>query len=395
MEEHRPPEELEDAGTTEETRFVLLRWWDRAYETVTAWITRWQEARAARPRQPAPPAISEEEIARWVALLGRPEDPAHGRAVDELVVIGRPAVPMLIATLRADSWIQAFRATEALGLISDRRAVQHLMRLLRHPNSNVRWGAAEALGRIQSRWARGALRRSARSDDSRTSWGETVSEAAERAVANIDETWVSRLINVSQIIFYTVLCVLVVLTAYYVVRHTIEQRASITPTPTPTATATTIPTAVITPTATPMPAFVPIAGTILGTANARDRPDTATGTIIGVLHQGDEIWIHGGRVDGLGAWWYLATLTKINNPATQSDQLEAGAYGWIHSTLVAGVDAPNLAPTLGALETMRALDATPTPLGSSLDLGTPTPIPTPTPTPTITATVAPTETVAP
>lgn len=386
MEEYHPPEEYHGAAA-EEKRFILLRWWDRIYDTVVDWSERWQEARSARPQKPVPPAASDEEIARWIALLARTEDPTHGRAVDELVVIGRPAVPMLLAALQSDSWIQVFRATESLGLIGDRRAVRHLTRLLRHPNSNVRWGAAEALGRIQSRWARGALRRSAQGDENRTSWGETVSEAAERAVASIDETWVSRLINVFQILFYLALCVLVVYAAFYIVRQALEQRASSIPTPTATAAATVTSTATPTPTVTPLPTFIPIAGTIRSTANVRDRPDSATGTRIGSLNQGDEVWIHGGRVDSEGSWWYFITLAKINNPASRSDVLEAGGYGWVHSSLVAGVESPELAPTLGAIETRRAQVATPTPLGSSVDLGTPTPI--------ITTTVAPSVTVTP
>lgn len=384
MEEHHGPEEpLEPGGRS--SRFILLRWWDALVERVTAWRERWQESHPPREPRPAPPAVTEDEITRWTAILARPEDPAHTRALDELVVIGRPAVPALIGVLQSDIWIQVFRATEALGLIGDSRAVKHLLRLLEHPNSNVRWSAAEALGRIQSRWARGALRRVAQGDESRTSWGETVSEAAERAVASIDDTWVSRVINAVQIVFYLALCVLVVYAAFYIVSQAVEQRARFVPTPTATPTATA--TATATPTATPLPAFEPILGTIRDTANVRDRPDSATGTRIGVLHQGDEILIYGGRMDTEGTWWYLIRLSKINNPATVSAVLEAGAYGWIHSSLVAGVESSEVAPTMAALETMRAGVATPTPLGSSLDLPTPTPI--------ITATVAPTSTVSP
>jgi len=122
-------------------------------------------------------------------------------------------------------------------------------------------------------------------------------------------------------------------------------------------------------------------------ANVRDRPDSATGTRIGVLHYGDEVLIYGGRMDPEGTWWYLIRLSKVNNPATQSDVLEGGAYAWIHSSLVAGVASPEMAPTMAALETMRAGVATPTPLGSSLELATPTPL--------ITTTLAPSATVSP
>lgn len=382
MEEYSGSERPTQPGQEDE-RFILLRWADRGVQFVRGLWARFRERRASRlprPPQPAPPEPGEEEIARWVALLARPEDPQHARALDELVVIGRPAVPMLIEALQGDAWIQPFRASEALGLIGDRRAIRHLKRLLNHPNSNVRWGAAEALGRIRSRWARGALHRAAREDENRTSWGETVAEAAQRAVASIDDTWISRIINVLQILFYMALCVLVIYGAVYMVNQLLQQRAEVTPTPTPTATATA--TATATPTTTPLPTFVPVAGTILGdVANVRDRPDSATGARIGVLHYGDEILIYGGRMDIEGTWWYLIRLARINNPATRSEVLEAGAYGWIHSSLVVGVTAPELAPTVAAVETMRALVATPTPLGSSLDL--------PTPTPWITGTVSP------
>ncbi len=367
----------------EKERFILLRWADRVVQFVRGLGGRFQGWRAPRPprSRQAVPEASEEEIARWVALLARPEDPQHGRALDELVVIGRPAVPMLIEALQSDTWIQPFRACEALGLIGDLRAVRHLKRLLNHPNSNVRWGAAEALGRIRSRWARGALHRAAQEDENRTSWGETVAEAAQRAVASIDDTWISRFIHVLQILFWLTLIVLLIYGAFFFIRQLLEQRVEMTPTPTPTATATA--TATATPTATPLPTFVPIDGTISGdVANVRDRPDLATDNLIGVLHYGDEILIYGGRMDAEGTWWYLIRLAKINNPATQSEVLEGGAYGWIHGSLVAGVVSPELAPTVAAVETMRAGVATPTPLGRSLDL--------PTPTPLVTGTVAPT-----
>jgi hypothetical protein len=302
-----------------------------------------------------------------------------------LVVIGRAAVPMLVEATRSETWIQAFRAGEALGLIGDHRAVQPLKRLLRHPNSNVRWVAAESLGRLRSRWSRGALHRIAQEDENRTSWGETVAEAAQRAVASIDDTGISRAINVLQILFYLALCLLVVYGAVYMVNQLLDQRVQAVPTP----TATVEPTAEATPTATntPLPAFEPVAGTVSGdVANVRDRPDSATGARIGVLHFGDEILIYGGRMDVEGAWWYLIRLSKVNNPATQSDVLESGAYGWIYGNLVTGVASPELAPTVAAIETVRAEVATPTPLGSSLDLATPTPL---------TSTLAPTVTVSP
>ena len=364
-------------------RLILLRWWDRAKGFIrTGWARR-----PRRPRPPRPPLPDQEEIARWVALLAYPEDPAHAQALDELVVIGRPAVPALIQALHSETWIQAFRAAEALGQIGDRRAVRPLKRLLDHPNSNVRWGAAEALGRIRSRWARGRLKRTAQEDESRTSWGEPVSEAAERAIVNIEQTWVSRVVNVLWIFFYLAVCAIIIFFAYGFVRDAavklIQSMATPTPTvATPQPTATTTPT----PTSTPLPAFVPIAGTILSDkANIRDQPD---GALIDVLNFGDEVLVYGGRMTEDGTWWYLIRLEEIHNPATSRDgPMGQGAYGWIWSVRVGGITAPEIGPTVAAIETMRAAVATPTAIGSSLEL----PIPTVPPT----ITVAPTVTVSP
>lgn len=365
---------------------VLRRWWNRLGAAWTGWqarLSRWVEGKKARrpkkerqARRPVPPPPSEEEIARWVILLGRPEDPAHGRALDELVVIGRPAVPALIEALYSDHWVQAFRAGQALGLIGDLRAVKHLRRLLNHPNSNVRWGAAEALGRIRSRWARPALRRLL-DDESRTSWGETVGEAAERAIASIDQTWVSRLVNAFGVLFYLALCVAVVYFAFRVVRQEFSHPPEPTTEPSPTVVVPTE-TPPPTPTSTPVPLFVPIPATINGTAHVRQWPN---GPLIGDLHEGDEILIYAGRLVE-GEWWYLIRLTKVNHPATTSELLLEGRYGWVWSVPVAGVEAPSVLPTVAVIETQRALEATPTEIGNSLEL--------PTPTPSITATVTPT-----
>lgn len=347
-------------------RLPFRDWWNGL---VRSW-ERWRERRP-EPR-PKPPAVDEEEIARWITLLAHPSDPDHTRAMDELVVIGNPAIPALIAALQGDTWIQTFRASEALGLIGSRRAIRPLLRLLDHPNSNVRWGATEALGRIQSRWARGRLRRTASEDENRTTWGETVAEAAERAVASIDRTWFSRLISVFQVLLLLAACVAIVFVTVQIIQTELERR--VTPAPTETSIPTAAPTQTSTPTPSPtlLPEFPPIAGTITGqTANVREMPN---GDQIGTLHYGDEILIYGGQVDDNGDWWYLMRLTRINNPATSSGILEAGAYGWLHASLVAGVEDLQVVPTVAAIETMRAQEATPTTIGSSLELGTPTPI---------------------
>jgi len=365
---------------------ILRKWRRRLGEIWSGWrarLSRWLEERQARrpeagerrARRPAPPPPGEEEIARRIVLLGRPEDPAHGRALDELVVFGRPAVPALIEALYSDTWVQAFRAAQALGLIGDRRAVKHLKRLLSHPNSNVRWGAAEALGHIRSRWARPALRRLL-DDENRTSWGETVGEAAERAIASIDQTWVSRLINAFGVLFYLALCIAVVYGTFWVVRWKFIPPPAPTSAPTPTVTVPTQ-TPPPTPTPTPVPPFVPIPAVVNGTAHVRQWPN---GPLIGDLHDGDEILIYAGRLVE-GEWWYLIRLTKVHNPATTSELLLEGRYGWVWSVPVVGVEAPSVLPTVAVIETQRALEATPTEIGDALELPTPTPPPTATVTP--------------
>ena len=342
-------------------RLPFGQWWKSLVEA-------WKRWRASRPK---PPVVDEEEIARWITLLSHPNDPEHTRAMDELVVIGRPAIPALIEALRSETWIQVFRASEALGLIGTRRAVRRLLRLLNHPNGNVRWGAAEALGRIRVRWSRGRLHRAANDDESRTSWGETVAEAAERAVAEIDRTWFSRLISVFQVLLLLAACIAIVYFTAGIIQEELGRRASRTPVPTIAPTVNPTRTIVPSPTRTPLPEFAPIAGTITGQeANVRDMPG---GDLIGVLHYGDEILIYGGTVDDTGAWWYLIRLTQIHSPATASEVLEAGSYGWLHASLVAGVEDVQVAPTVGAIETMRAGLATPTPIGNALELATPTP----------------------
>jgi len=322
----------------------------------------------------------EAEIAECVTLLGQPDDPRHKQALDNLTHVGRPAVPALVDALASGNWVQVFRACEALGLIGDRRAVRSLTRALYHPNSNVRWAAVEALGRMRTRRPRGRLHSVAREDDSRTSWGEPVAEAAERALASIDSTFVSRLVSALEILGLLALCAAILFGTYRFVSQQIASRPQRTPTATPTLTPTA--TRSPTPTATSLPEFPPIRGVIVSqVANVRDLPDATTGTIIGALHQDDEIWIHGGRLGSDGVWWYVITLAKINNPETvaTSELLQQGAHGWIYSSLVAGAEELGVEPTVAAIETMRAAEATPTPLG--------TPIPLPTATPTVTPTV--------
>lgn len=353
---------------------ILSRWGRSLLEAVRA-----RRGAPAPARDDAARRETEAAVAHWVSLLADPDAPGHKEAVDVLVEIGRPAVPALIEALEGDSWLQAFRACEALAAIGDRRAVGALKRALEHPNSNVRWAAAEALGQLQSRLARGRLQRVARNDETRTSWGEPVAEAAERAIERIDRTPLSRLLSVLEALLILALCGAIVWGAFTFIRHELARPpVQRTPTPTITPTATFTPTA--SPTPTPLPEFPPIRAVVVAPlANVRDRPDTATGAIIGVLHETDEVWIHGGRIGAEGKWWYAVTLAEIHNPQSSetAQLLQQGAQGWIFSELLAGVETLQIAPTVEAVETLRAGAATPTPVETPLPLPTATGAPTP------------------
>lgn len=134
--------------------------------------------------QPSPrKRVSEERIAVLIQALGDPQHPLHLEAEEELVEIGAPAVPALIAALHEDRpWLMSYRAAEALGQIGDGRASGPLIQTLNHPNSNVRWSAVRALAQVGDTRAMLPLRRVARYDRGKTSWGESVAAAAQAAL---------------------------------------------------------------------------------------------------------------------------------------------------------------------------------------------------------------------
>ncbi|MGC8875380.1 MAG: HEAT repeat domain-containing protein, partial [Chloroflexia bacterium] len=108
---------------------------------ISLYLSRWGrslfEATRARGHAPKDEVARQEmeaAIAHWVSQLTDPDAPGHKEAVDMLVEIGRPAVPALVQALQSESWLQAFRACEALAAIGDRRAVGPLGRALSHPN---------------------------------------------------------------------------------------------------------------------------------------------------------------------------------------------------------------------------------------------------------------------
>src|SRR4030042_1063147 len=74
-------------------------------------------------------------------------------AIEELVIIGKPAVEPLIASIEdTDNFKRG--AITVLGRIKDARAVESLIRVLEHKNdSYARSWAAKALGEIRDRKA--------------------------------------------------------------------------------------------------------------------------------------------------------------------------------------------------------------------------------------------------
>jgi HEAT repeat protein len=87
-------------------------------------------------------------------LLGALHDPDKGvraQTMQALVKLGTPAVNPLLGLLADQHWVIRYRATEALGLIGDPRAVTPLTNLLSDEKDHVRYMAAKGLGRIGGR----------------------------------------------------------------------------------------------------------------------------------------------------------------------------------------------------------------------------------------------------
>ncbi len=114
------------------------------------------------------------------------------------------------------------------------------------------------------------------------------------------------------------------------------------------------------------PGLLPItAVVVIDTAHVRDMPSTEEGDIIDDLHLGDKVLVYGGTQDSAGEWWYLVRLAEVNSPATVLETLEEGSEGWMHHSVVTGSEGQELIPPVAAVETARALEATPTPIGAS------------------------------
>ncbi len=72
----------------------------------------------------------------------------HRRALEALVAVDGPAVPVALAHLQSKNQAQCLAAVEALGALHDRRALEPLLELLKDGDTMMRLTATRALGRL-------------------------------------------------------------------------------------------------------------------------------------------------------------------------------------------------------------------------------------------------------
>lgn len=293
------------------------------------------------------PRVSQDHLRDLVNALGDPNHPLHSQAVNELVDIGQPAVPVLSAALSPNyPWLTSYRAAEALAQIGDGRASGALINALRHPNSNVRWSAVRALSEVGDTRTLLALRRVAQDDQGKTSWGESVSDTAQLALDRLQSR--SALLRFSEpvktaLVFVAMLAVLAFATSrvqalrdeFNRIETPPPARAAIVPGADETATApaddedaepTSEPAE--TTTAVPSIAATPeIIARVTQNANIRSGPGTNF-QVVGAARTNDEVILLA-QANG----WYRIRLGE-----NVSELSELDGEGYIASSLV---EAPN------------------------------------------------------
>ncbi|NNJ13007.1 SH3 domain-containing protein [Chloroflexales bacterium ZM16-3] len=323
--------------------------------------TRGRRPRPYRSGRPAPPR---DQIVNLVAALGDTGHPLHAVAVDELVEIGSPAVPLLCDVIGPNRpWLAAYRAADAAGRIGDGRAAGPLLSALNHPNSNVRWSAVRALTTVGDVRALFELRRLARNDQGRTSWGEPVAGAAQSALDQLNQRSVwGQSVELIKTAVTSVLMILALTLAFSVVSTVraeldhfglfipgqTELPQLVLPTVAPTATRPTLPTTTglasspsssVELTAEPVPtsefgASSAITGTVLQISNVRPQPNT-NNQPIGQVNQGDEV-IFLARTSN--SQWYLVRLGTQFASASRIDNPDGSGTGWVNRALVTSPD---------------------------------------------------------
>lgn len=344
--------------------------------------------RFASPRASAPrrgqPVPSREQIAHLIHALGEPGDPDHANALETLVKIGAPAVPLLNEALTPENpWLTSYRAADALGRIGDGRATAPLIQALRHSHSNVRWSAVRSLAQVGDLRALFELRRVAHEDHGRTSWGESVAGAAQSALDQIQaqSVW-NQSLELMKTAVTSVLMILSLILAFSVVtmlRNEIEQvgqaasagpvnvrvlaptgvpvpagghssaqplalATSTTPTWEPlTLSGTTTPTPLSTSTsafaststvADSTPTGEGIRGRVLSGANVRPFPSVRNEPV-GIVSQGDDILFLGVSPDSM---WYHIRLGSSYSDSSYIDNPDGSRSGWVHRELVSQPD---------------------------------------------------------
>jgi hypothetical protein len=313
-----------------------------------------QEEGSHLPNRRSP---SHEQIQLLIDALGDTEHPAHARAVEDLAAIGEPAVPWLVNALdKQQSWLVAYRASEALGYIGSGRATSALIQALEHPNSNVRWSAVRALAQIGDLRALLELRRVAHNDTGRTSWGESVAVTAQNALDQLRarSMWGQSLELVKTAIT-SVLMILALVIAYRVVTELRVELSRINDAQEIAAVQSNLPqlpeespeaaqgvAGVATPLAEPQPTqplptptSIPtptpgITGTVLQRANVRPEP-TVQNEPIGLLNSGDEVIFLAQSADGN---WYQVRLGSQASDASAIGGPDGADAGWVSASLL-------------------------------------------------------------
>lgn len=355
-----------------------------------------------RPSQRGEPPPSREQIADLILALGDPEHTDHIEALEKLVKIGSPAVPLLNDALGSHKpWLTSYRAAEALGRIGDGRATGPLIQALYHPHSNVRWSTVRALAQVGDLRALFELRRVARDDHGRTSWGESVAGAAQSALDQVQaqSVW-NQSLELIKTAITSVLMILSLILAFSVIttlRNEINQtgrgmppgRAVMSTGTTPPAgsapvgsngvsplaarSETTTPTAELeplepteAPTFTPEPTreTSPITGRVLSGANVRSSPSVRNEPV-GSVDQGDEILFLGISPDGM--WYRIRLDGSAHADSSRIDNPDGSKTGWVHRELLSQpeeevpVEYPSGQPDSPAAPLSETPETTPTP----------------------------------
>jgi len=355
---------------------------------------------ASRPRRarPMPRSVSRERIDGLMLALGDAQHPDHADAVEQLVELGPAAVPALIGLLSAEgSWLEVYRAAEALGRIADPRAVNPLIQALQHPNSNVRWSIVRALTQIDDVRALLELRRVAQKDQGRTTWGETVAGTAQAALDQMRSRSIwGQSLELVKTAVVSILMVVSLIVAYSVITTLRSELDSFgrfdpaaavvrsppaisTPPPVPTASPVAVGVAtgaVVTDTTAPEPTLEPlqvatqptgtdVVGTVLQDSNVRPFP-SIDNTPIGRLARDAEV-VFVGRNEN--ASWYLVQLAGAGNGNSVINS--ADGSGWVSAQLLTppGGDVPVVIP-----DVPPAAPARPEPTPELLPLPSPTPV---------------------